>query len=843
MPADAAQRPPPEAPPPGESGLSATEARALLRSHGPNRLLPEARRLPALLRFVRPLVDSMAILLLLAAPIYIALGNYLDAVVTLTAIIPIAGVNYLLEARSERALAELRQLTAPLATAWRDGRAASIPAVEIVPGDLLLVREGDVIPADGTLVGVARLMVDESSLTGESHPVAKANSGAGDDDDALYAGTNVLSGRGFFRVGATGPATRFGQVGTLVATIEQKATPLQALINRLVRQFAAIGGVVCVVVVGTQLAYGEGTGAALIAGVSLAIAAIPEEFPMVFTLYLGLGAWRLAKENALVRRLVGVETLGATTVICTDKTGTLTLGHLEVAALAAGTEVTRGGEAPGAAAKALLESAMLASEPQPFDPLEVAIVRYAGTAGLALPGGLVSVAEHPFDPAAKYLSRVWQRDGRHEVFAKGALEGILAVAALSEPDRRTAEETNAALASEGMRVIAVAAGELPGGPQGRTEDERHLRFLGLVAFSDPVRPGVLDALEECRAAGIRVVMITGDHPITAMAVANSLHLPAAEDDIITGAELDALSHGGRAERIANATVFARTQPAQKYEIVRALRAAGETVAMTGDGINDAPALREADIGIAMGRRGTQVAREAATLVLIDDDFSTIVGAIRDGRRIFENLRRAVAYLVGFHVPLLLVAMAVPLTGEPLLLLPVHLVILELILHPTVALVFEGDPPPPGLMQRPPRSPSEPLVSRRHAARPLATGFTLAAATVALYLARLAADVPEEHARGMAFTAMVLGQTIMVLVERSPDAPVWRAKYRGSKTLLPVVAATLALLVAIVYLPGLNDAMRLEGPSPAELGVALLVAAATTLWLEPWKGRKPTPAAA
>ena len=829
-------------PPPGLDGLSSDEARRLLVEHGANALVPERHRTGMASTLVRAATDPMALLLLVAGPTYLLLRDVSDAAITFAALVPIVAVGLVLEVRAERALEGLKRLTAPTATVWRDGRRQTVPTLEIVPGDLVFLQEGDVIPADGDFAAGTQVMVDESALTGESVPVGKAVGGS-EGERTVLAGTTVLSGRGMFRVTVTGAATGYGRIGTLVAGIKEQPTPLQRLIGRLVRRLGLVALAFCVAVIGIQLSYGKGWGAAVIAGVSLAIAAIPEEFPMVFTLYLALGAWRLARERALVRRLAGVETLGATSVICSDKTGTLTLGRLEVAGLTGpGEEPILADDGPpgdlGTWGRSLLESAVLASEPLPFDPLEQAIVRFASANGVDVDAlhARRFVHDYAFDPATKRVTHVWAADGGSEVFAKGAIEGILEVCGAHEDVRREALSANHELASRGMRVIAVASGPLPEPTGDRDRDERALRFDGLVALSDPPRPGVAEALAECRQAGIRVVMITGDHPMTAHAVAEHLGLPDDGDRIVTGDDLDAASDEELDAIVARANVFSRTRPEQKHRLVEALKRQGHVVAMTGDGINDAPALRESDIGVAMGQRGTEVAREAATMVLLDDNFATIVGAVRDGRRIFENLRRAFAFLIAFHVPLLLGALVVPLTGTPLLLLPVHLVLLELILHPTISLVFEADPAAPDLMRRRPRPSTSGLLGRRDLVGATALGLTLAAAVLAVYLVRIHQGVPVNEARALAFTTMVLGQLFLVFVGRSPELPVWRASYRDNRALPWIAVGTLLVVFAADDLPGVAEVMRLAPLSLAQFGLALLVAAAATLWLEPFKRR-------
>src|SRR5581483_33188 len=481
--------------------------------------------------------DPMAILLVVASATYFVLGETRDGIIALVALVPIVGVSLVLELRAEHALASLRRLTAPLARVIRDGREELVPALDLVPGDAIVLREGDVIPADGRLVSGTELVVDESALTGESQTITKTP--LDDDEAALWAGTTVLAGRAVAVIGVTGTKTRYGTIGELVAKIAPSPTPLQLLIRRLFVQLSILAAAFCVAVFVVELVRGHSVADALIAGVSLAMAAIPEELPMVFTLYLGLGAWRLARDHALVRRLVGVETLGATGVICADKTGTLTLGTIEVAAL---------WTAPGVAERDLLTFALLASEPEPYDPLEQAIVRAAATRGIdaSRVHAAELVRDHAFDPRSRTLTHVWRRDGALAAYAKGALEGVLTHGETPSDARDRADE----------------AGD-------RASDESRLRLAGLLAFADPLRPGVDASIAECRDAGVRVVMITGDHPITARAVAEGLGMRDAR--VATGTDIDAASDEELRTLVASTDVFARARPEQKYRLVRALR--------------------------------------------------------------------------------------------------------------------------------------------------------------------------------------------------------------------------------------------------------------------------------
>jgi Ca2+-transporting ATPase len=824
----------PASPAPEVAGLTSEQAAARLTADGPNRIVPEERR-HRIRRALGPLADPMVALLLVAAPTYLLIGETTDAVVAFAALVPIAAVGWLLEARAERTLERLRQLTAPTASVWRDGRHQEVRAEELVVGDVLWLHEGDVVPADGRVLELTQLLVDEAALTGEALPVAKAVPADGDPaaDGEVWAGTTVLAGRAVAEVVATGARTRYGQIGTLVAGQAAHLTPLQRSLGRLVRWLAAVAAVFCAAVVAAQLAHGAGWGQAVIAGVSLAIAAIPEEFAMVYGLYLALGAWRLSRDHALVRRLPGVETLGSTTVICVDKTGTLTEGRLSVGGLATADE--DGDE------RALLEAAVLACEPDPFDPLDVAIVDAAAGRGLdvaALHAGTL-VADWPFAPASNHVTHVWRSaDGTHRVAAKGALEGIRRRAATTAPEAARIDAAHRHLTGQGMRVIAVAAGTVTAPSGDRSEDERSLRLLGLLAFTDPVRPGVEQALAACRKAGVRVIMITGDHPATAHAIAQHLGLPhttSGETLVATGADLDGAGPEELDRLVATANVFARTRPEQKHRIVEALRRQGEVVAMTGDGINDAPALRAADIGVAMGRRGTEVARAAATLVLLDDDFTTIVRAIADGRRIYDNLSRAFAYLIAFHPPLLIAALAVPLLGEPLLLLPVHLVLLELVLHPIVSLVFQADAADPDVMVRPPRPASHGLGLRalRH---PYAAGLSLAGAVVGTYLVALAAW-PVEQARAAGLVTLLASQPLLILAARSPAGALWRVPLRPTRELVGACVTVALVTVAAVYVGPLAGLLKIAPFPAASWPVVLAVPAAAILALEPLKGRR------
>ena len=794
-------------------GLSDADAALRLREFGPNVLVPK-RKVGGLWSWiVRLIVDPMVILLVVAGATYAFLGDRFDAFVVAAALVPIFAVTSILEFRSDRALERLNELSPPRARVLREGRELEIPARDVVPGDILLLREGDVIAADATVSETARLLVDESTLTGESLPVEKrVGSGA---EGIVLAGTIVRSGRAVTVVEQTGPRTEYGSIGRTLGEIRQRRTPIERSIHRVVLQIGIGVIAACAFVVAIERWHGDPWGSAIIAGISLAMAAIPEELPMVYTLYLALGAWRLARDNALVRHLSSVETLGATTVICVDKTGTLTYGKLAVQKVLA---------IEGYDRDSVLTAAAMACDAKSGDPLDAAIL----AAAPPIDAGAAREFEVPFDPDRRYAAATWKVGERRTFVAKGAYETLLARYTLTEPTpfKKFLDEE----ASRGGRVLAVAEGRLAPADANSFE-AGNTRLIGLVALADTVRPAAIDAIARCRGAGIRFVMITGDHPTTARAVAAAVGLDALT---VASGEIDlaAWSDEEFDVRISGIDVFARVRPEQKLRIVRALHNRGDVVAMTGDGTNDALALREADIGVAMGKGGTEVARAAADLVLLDDDVTTIVRAVADGRRIFDNLKHAFSYLNAFHAPLLLSAFVLPLIGAPIFLLPIHLIWLELIVHPTSALVFENDPPHENVMSQPPRKPTSGLLQRSDWIRALTLGGTLAVTVMVVYVLVIRAGLSVEMARAAALIAMIGGQISLVFVERAGKRPVWTVTLSGNAAIVPVILGTLASLgLGILWTP-LAHALHLA-PIPLVVGLVTFVAGCgSVLWLQP-----------
>jgi len=713
------------------------------------------------------------------------------------------------------------------------------------------------------LLEATHLEADESLLTGESVPVRKAVGPTnletarpgGDGSPHVWSGSLIVGGSGTALVMATGARTAIGQIGKSLGAVESAPTPLQLQTRQLVRLFAAagIGASVALAVVYGAL-HGEWV-QAILAGITLAMATLPEEFPLVLTIFLVLGAWRISKSRVLARRSAAIEALGATTVLCTDKTGTLTLNRMSVAKLKVdGAQIDVSGQSPSELPEEfhqLLEFAILASRPNPFDPMERAFHELGQrflTHTEHLHADWVLAHGYPLAPDLLAMSQAWQaRAGnRYVIAAKGAPEAVADLCHLAPARVEDIRRNVAALAAEGLRVLAVAKGEHNGPGWPGSQHDFDFAFLGLLGLADPLRPGVPDAVAACKTAGIRVAMITGDHPATARAIARQAGIPA--EDVLTGTAMAELDDTALAERIRRAAVYARIMPEQKLRLVQAFAADGEVVAMTGDGVNDAPSLKAAHIGVAMGGRGTDVAREAASLVLLDDDFTSLVTAVRLGRRIDDNLRKAISYILAVHVPIAGMSLVPVLLGWPLLLGPIHVVFLELIIDPVSSIVFEAEPEEAGVMARPPRDPKAPLFGPALLARGLLQGAVVLVAALAMFLLGIGDAHGEEAARAMAFVTLVLGNLGLVLANRSMSSSAFKALTRPNPALALVLAVTvmaLALALEVPWLRGLFGFASLSPGQITEAAVAALgslvandVIGAGTRWLRGAKRRQP-----
>lgn len=832
-------------------GLTTQQAAERLREEGYNELPARGRR--GILRVALEVVrEPMFLLLIAGGGVYLVLGDVTEALALLASVFVIIGITLYQERRTERALEALRDLSSPRALVIRDGTQQRVAGREVVRGDVVVLAEGDRVPSDAVLRWTLNLTVDESLLTGESLPVRKvvmANEPAdvgsiparpgGDDQPYVYAGTLVVQGRGIAEVLATGPRSEMGRIGQALQGVQVEQTPLQRETGRIVVILATWGLLLCAVLV---VAYGLLRGGwldGMLAGIALAMSVLPEEFPVVLTVFLALGAWRIAQQRVLTRRVPTVETLGAATVLCVDKTGTLTQNRMSVRRLFAGDAALDVGAVHESAIleefHALGDYAALASQSDPFDPMEKAIVAFADRvcpADERPHAGWTLVHEYPLTPQLLAVTRVWVSPGGAQriVATKGAPEAIAQLCRLGEDARAELTARVAGMVQDGLRVLGVATTRAYASALPERPEDFAFVFVGLIGLADPVRPEVPAAVQECYGAGVRVVMITGDYPGTAQAIARQIGL-RDPDRCITGLMLDALDDASLREKVGTTNIFARVVPEQKLRLVEAFKARGEIVAMTGDGVNDAPALKAAHIGIAMGGRGTDVAREAAGLVLLDDDFSSIVRAVRMGRRIFDNLRKAMSYVLAIHVPIAGMALLPVLFGWPLVLMPVQIVFLELIIDPASSIVFEAEPEEADVMRRPPRDPRVPLFARATVRLSLLLGVSLFAVVLAMFRLSLAFGAPEGEARSLTFTTLVIANLMLVLATRSRARPILATVQTPNAALWWVLGGAAALLAMVLGVPFLRDLFGFAPIPPLGLLVCLGAGFASILWFE------------
>lgn len=820
-------------------GLTTREAELRQQQYGKNELT-QRKKENFFGKALHILFEPMFLLLIIAATIYFLLGEARDGAIMLIFVLGIISIDVIQEWKTDKTLSALKDLSAPHVTVLRDGTEQQIPSADLVPGDLMMICEGVKIPADGKIIHCADLCVDESSLTGEAEGVwkiAAENAGASADywrKDYCYAGTLVTQGTAAVEVEHIGAQTEYGKIGLGIAAAPKEDTPLQKQTGKLVKTCALIAGVLFVLVgVFTWLnipdhAFTARLIESVLSGVTLAMAMIPEEFPVILTVFLSMGAWRLAKKNSLVRKLPSVETLGAVSVLCVDKTGTITMNQMTVQK----TWVVNGTE------QELIETMGLGCETEAYDPMEKAMLRYYEEHSDQKENLFANelVAEYAFTNELKMMGHVWRKDGRLVIAAKGSPEQILTICDMPEEERTAAQEQINGLSSEGLRVIAIASAN----PENdaaipKTITDCHLTLLGLVGLEDPPRESVKADIAVCNRAGIRVAMITGDNGITASAIAKKIGIPGS-DHMITGDMLEGMSDDELRESVKNVSIFSRVIPAHKMRIVKAFKENGEIVAMTGDGVNDAPALKYADIGIAMGKRGSEVSREAADLILMDDNFTTIVETVRDGRRIYDNIRKAVGYIFTIHIPIAFAALLAPFLGilpAALLLLPLHVVLLEVLIDPTCSIVLERQPAEPDIMDRHPRDPREKLLTAGLLTKSISQGIVVFAASFGAYYAMLAGKVENAPtARAMGLAIIILANLFLVQVTSSN----WDLAYHSVKRLaadrIMWVAnlGTLALLAVILYTP-ISGYLKLAPLSGVQLLVAFGLAAGSVLWYE------------
>ncbi len=826
----------------GIVGLTEADASRVLRTEGFNEL-PTQKKYGGFRILLRVLSEPMLLILLFCALIYTLMGDLNDALMMLVAVIGVVGITFHQERKTERTLEALRDLTSPRALVIRDGSQKRIAGREVVRGDTIMLHEGDRIPADASVLHSEHLFVDESLLTGESVPVEKtiwdgimekARPG-GSSSPFVYSGSLVVSGRGIAQVTHTGINTEIGIIGKSVTEIVPEESPLQKEIARLVRGMAFVGVILCVSVV-IIYTFGQGNIMdGLLAGLTLGMAILPEEFPVVLTIFLTLGAWRISQHHVLTRRSTAIETLGAATVLCTDKTGTITMNKTELATLYTESsffDVRTWGTRPFPEhIRTLLSYGMFASKREPYDPIEKELLRVTNTQRETTVelNTYTLLREYPLSKDLLAITRVWRHGDTDPltIATKGAPEAVLSLCHADRNTQREVEHRVRELSKKGMRVLGVARATYRGNELPTTPHEFNFAFVGLLGFMDPIREGVKEAVEEATTAGIRVVMITGDHPATATCIARQIGI-TNPDVYLTGNDLTQMDTSTLRKRIQSTQVFARVLPEQKLLIVNALKKGnGEVTAMTGDGVNDAPALKSAHIGIAMGERGTDVAREASALVLLNDDFSSIVQAIQQGRRIYDNITRAIGYIIAVHVPIAGMSVLPLISGSPIVLFPAHIAFLELIIDPACSMVFEAEKASPDVMKRPPRNIRIRPFTARMIVMSILQGFGILCIIFGLYY--WIAGNGEQEARAFAFSALVITNIILITANLS-----WQRKAVSfaspNRVFLSVSIGAITCLSAVLFVPALAKLFHVTALKVADLPYLCVVVFATLVWL-------------
>jgi len=806
------------------AGLSDSEARERLRKYGPN-VLPSAHKATLVSIAFGTLKEPMLMLLVGTGIVYLIIGDLGEAIAILASILLVIGISVIQKQRTERTLEALRDLTSPRALVIRGEGTRRIPAREVVPGDIVILNEGDRVPADGQVLESVMLALDESLLTGESFPVEKKPAIERAPDtlaaySAVYSGTLVVRGHGIAIVISTGTQSEIGKIGKQLGGLTSESTKLERETATLVRTFGIASLLVCALVAGMYgLLRGDWT-KGIISALALAIAMVPEEFPVVLTIFMAIGAWRISQKKVLTRRFPAIEMLGAATVICADKTGTLTENRMaveEIFVLPESSEIAKRTE--------MLQVAAFASEQNTGDPVDKAVMTAARAP--TPPGRLIR--EYPLSSECMLVAKAYvDSSGATFLAAKGAPEAILGVSMMPAQTRDQFESALKRMSDSGMRVIAVARAN----PQDIPDDKRQLQLqaLGLIGLADPIRATVPGAVAELKRAGVRVAMITGDYPGTATAIASRAGLQNP-DQVVTGDVVERSDEESLRTVVRDCNVFARIRPEQKLRLVNAFKANGEVVAMTGDGVNDAPALKAAHIGIAMGARGSDVAREAAALVLADDDFPAIVDAVRLGRRIYDNLSKAVRYVFAVHVPIAGIAVLPVALNWPILLMPLHIVVLELIVDPACSIAFEAEPEEPGIMSRKPRSKQARLFGGSTLTAGVLQGLGVLIAVLAAFALAVHRGRAPEYARAIAFTALVAGNLALIWGNRDALRTVLETRGTRNPALWLVTIATIATLLALLYVPYVRGVFAFSALQPKDLLVAFSLGGASITWFE------------
>lgn len=788
------------------------------------------------------LTEPMFLLLVAAGTIYFLLGELSEGFFMLGAIVLVSAISLYQDQRSRKALEALARFTQAKARAIRNDAVTELPSAELVMGDHVVVNEGELLPADGQVVHMNDFAVNESILTGEAFSVHKTVSE--DKDGRVYRGTQSVGGLAVVRVTAVGDDTELGRIGTSLAAIGDSRSPLEQQITRFVRNMAMIGFGFFALVWGLNFRATGDLLDSLLKGLTLAMSVLPEEIPVAFTTFMALGAWRMSQLGILVKQARTVETLGAATVICTDKTGTITENRMAVAALHLhGEDAARQPDAwTDEASQHLITTAMWASEPVPFDPMEVALHALYGTE--VQPDerpAFTMVHEYPLSGKPPMMTHVFTRKGGPRIIAaKGAPEAIVACSTLTGAERAAVLAQVEVLAMQGLRVLAVGETSQEGEAYPEQQQQFDFRYLGLVAFHDPPKANITAVFNSFREAGIRVNIITGDNAMTTMSIAKQVGF-AVEGEPMNGDDLQHLDDAALAEAVRHSNVFTRMFPEAKLRVVKALKAQGEVVAMTGDGVNDGPALKAAHIGIAMGKRGSELAKEAAALILLNDDLGRMVDAVAMGRRIYGNLKKAIQYIIAIHIPIILTVSVPLLLGwlYPNIFTPVHVIFLELLMGPTCSIAYESEPMEAGSMQREPRRMDLTFLNWRELRTSIAQGLMITVGTLFCYQYGVRHQLGEDMTRTLVFTALVVANIALTLVNRSFHHSLLATIRYENWVLRGIVAGTLVLLLLLLHVPVLRDFFRLATPDWAQFAMASAVGVASVVWYEgvKWSERR------
>ena len=829
-------------------GLTQQEVNEKLASEGYNEL-PSSKPKSVFQIALGVVKEPMFLLLVACGTLYLLLGDVQEGLMLLSFVFVVMGIEFFQEKKTEKALDALKDLASPRALVIRDGETIRIAGRDVVTDDIVVLQEGDRVPADAVVLSCINLSADESLLTGEPVPVSKrewkegdtAFTPGGDDLPVVYSGSMIVQGNGVVRVVATALNTEIGKIGKALQSVKDEPTQLKREMGTLVKRLAIIGVVLCVLVVVIYTFTRADLLNGFLAGITLAMAMLPEEFPVVLTIFLALGAWRMSKKNVLTRHPAAVETLGSATVLCTDKTGTLTQNKMTVTCLYNGNDFTDvvSGETFTDPFHEIIEYGILSSQTNPFDPMEKAIINI-GDQYLQnsehIHADWVMEKEYALSKELLAMSRVFSNTGTKEqvIATKGAPEAIFDLCHLDQKSIGKYEKAVSDMASRGLRVLGVARAKIPQGELPAIQHDFDFEFLGLIGLSDPIRENVPLAVAECYKAGIRVVMITGDYPVTATNIGREIGIQNPEL-FITGSELEQLSEDELCKRIGNVNIFARVVPEQKLKIVNALKKNNEIVAMTGDGVNDAPALKAANIGIAMGEKGTDVAREASSLVLMDDNFSSIVGAVRMGRKIFDNLQKALAYIFAIHVPIAgLSLIPVFFADMPLILWPVHIVFLELIIDPACSIIFEAEREEKNVMSRPPKDINEPFFGAKKILLSCSQGIGILFICLLVYLVGLKMGYSASGVRTLTFVTLIVSNIAVILSNRSWTSNIFTILFTPNKAVKWVVGGAVFFLILILNIPFLLDLFQFERMGWLELLVCTAAGFSSIVWFEVYK---------